>query len=188
MLTKAAYVLPLAAEAVPEGTILEINKRMLLNSAFYFLNILILAGVLIFLLYKPVKKFLKERTERIQSEIDTAQSEREDAQELKELYEQKLAEIDQEREEVLSQAHKKAMERSDHILQEAREEADTIAARGLAELELERDNMEDELKRQMIELSLMTASRFVEVSLDRETQDQYIDEALADWEEGLWLD
>lgn len=190
MLEKISYFmlqLPLSAE-MPEGSIIEINKNMLLNSAFYLLNVIILAVVLIFILYRPVKRFMQQRTQRIQNEIETAQTEREEAQELKELYEGKLKDIDREREEVLSQAYKKSMERSDHILKEAREEADHMVTRGLAELELERDNVEDEMKRQLIELSLLTAGKFVEVSMDRKTQDKYIDEALADWEEGIWLD
>ena len=58
----------------------------------------------------------------------------------------------------------------------------------LPELKRERENEIDNLKRQMVELSMLTAGRFVEVSVDRATQDEYIDEALSDWEEGLWLD
>lgn len=175
-------------EALPEGEILSIDKKMVLNAGIYALNILILVFFLAKFLYKPVKQFMKDRTERIQNEIQSAEAEYEEAQKLKEEYELKLAEIDTEREEVLSQAHKKAMERSDHILREAREEADNILTRGVAELKRERENEIDNLKRQMVELSMLTAGRFVEVSIDRDTQDEYIDEALSDWEEGLWLD
>ena len=81
-----------------------------------------------------------------------------------------------------------AMKRSDHILEEAKEEADHMYQRGMAALERERENIQDEMKKQMIEVSMMVASQFVEVSMSREDQNRYIDEALADWEEGLWLD
>ena len=58
----------------------------------------------------------------------------------------------------------------------------------MAEIEEERLNMQDEVKRQLIELSVMVAERFVEVSIDEKTQDKYIEEAISNWEEGLWLD
>lgn len=182
----ALLVAQAGAEELPAGSILPLDQSLLVQIAIEAFNILILTVILVFILYKPVKKFMKNRSERIQNEIETARLEREEAQELKESYEKLIQDIELEREEILKQAHKNAMERSDQIILEARQEAEAIYARSLAELEVERNNIQDEMKQQMVEVSMAVAKRFVEVSLDRDSQDQLIEQALDDWEEGLY--
>ena len=173
----------LTGAELPPGSILSLDKKLLVEMLVYIINISLLTGVLAFLLYKPVKKFMAQRKERIAAEIEAAQKDREEALELKEQYESLIADIETEREESLHAAYKKAMERSDQMLFAARREAENVYNRALAELKMEKENMADEMKRQMIEIAAMMAGRFVEVSVDRETQDRLIAEALAEWEE-----
>jgi F-type H+-transporting ATPase subunit b len=110
---------------------------------------------------------------------------RDAAMELKEKYEKLIAGIEGEREDILRQTHKKAMEKSDQLLFDARREADVLRNRAMTELELERKNIYDEMKRQMVEISYLMASRFVQVSMDQQTQDRYIEQALAEWDGGV---
>jgi len=168
---------------MPEGTILHFDKQLLIEIAIYMFNVLLLVGVLSFLLYKPVKKFLNQRHGRIQGDLASAQQLREEAERLKAQYEGMIAGIGEERDEILAGAHKRAVERSDELLFEARREAEVLHTRAAAELELERKNALNDMKEQMIEISTLMAGRFVQVSMDRETQDRYIDEAFADWME-----
>lgn len=183
MTLPAMQALLLTAQSeMPEGTILSFDKSLLINTAIMWVNVLILTVVLAFLLYKPVKKFMAARSERIKGEIEAARAEREEAMELKEQYELLLADIESEREKVLRKAHKKAVEKSDQMLFDARREAEAMYARNLAELELQRKNINDEMKRQIIEISTLMAGQFVEVSIDRDTQDRMIEEAFDDWE------
>jgi len=172
----------LMADELPAGTILEFNKGLLVDIGIMWLNVAILTVILIKILYNPVKKYMAARTQRIQNEIETARRERDEALDLKEKYETLISDIEREREDVLRQAHKKAMEKSDQLLFDARHEAELMYSRALADLELERKNIQDEMKKQMIEISVMMAGHFVEVSIDREAQDRYIDEAFTDWE------
>lgn len=171
-----------AMEELPAGTILSFDKDLLIKIGIQLFNVLILTAVLVFILYKPVKKFMAERTERIKKEIEAARGEREDAFDLKEKYERLIEEIEKERDDILLEAHKKAMEKSDQMLFNARREADAMHELALADLEIERENVMDEMKRQMVEISMLVASRFVEVSIDRDTQDRYIEDAFTDWE------
>jgi len=169
---------------MPEGNILSLDKDILINIGIQWINITILTAVLVFILYNPVKRFLSARRENIKSEIDAARAEREEAMELKEKYEKMIAGLEDEREEILRHAHKKAVEKSDRLLFDARHEAEVIRDHALAELELERNNAAHEIREQIIDISMAAAGRFVKVSIDRETQDKYIDQAFADWEEG----
>jgi F-type H+-transporting ATPase subunit b len=173
----------LAGAELPLGSILNLDKDLLIQMAVQAVNVLLLTAVLAFLLYKPVKQFMAQRKERIAAEIEAAQKDRAEALELKEQYERMIADIETEREEILHAAYKKAMERSDQMLFAARREAENIYQRALSELEIEKENVADEMKRQIIEIAALMAGRFVEVSIDRETQDRLIAEALAEWEE-----
>ncbi|MBE6011053.1 MAG: F0F1 ATP synthase subunit B [Lachnospiraceae bacterium] len=168
------------------GSLLHFDKRFLIETGIQVFNIIVLTIALICILYAPVRQFLRNRTERIQNDIVAAKSEYQTAQDLKEEYHNKLAEIDKEREEILNQARKKAIERSDQILTAAKKEADTIYHNAMAEIAAERINSEADTKRQLIELSTLIAERFIEVSIDTQTQEKFVDEALAGWEEDLW--
>lgn len=175
----------LAAQSggMPAGSILHFDKALLIQLAIQWLNIALLTALLIFILYRPVKKFMADRAARIRSEIESAQAQRQEAQELREKYELLIADIEKERDEILHLAHKKAVEKSDQMLMDARREAEALADRALAEVALERKNMENDLKKQVVELAFLMAGRFVEVSVDRETQDRLIEEAFSGWEE-----
>jgi len=170
---------------MPDGTILSFDKQLLMNIGIYMFNVLLLVGVLSKLLYKPVKKFLSERQGRIRDELAAAQQTTEEAAALKAKYEGILAGVDAERNDILAVAHKQAVERSDELLFEARHEAEAMHARAIADLELERKNAFNDMKEQMIEISALMAGRFVEVSIDKQTQDRLIEEAFADWMEDM---
>ena len=164
-----------------DGGILQFDTNLLIGIGIQMFNIALLTGILIKLLYKPVKKFMADRQARIHDEIQSSHELKQEAMELKEKYESMLANVDQEREEILAQAHKKAMEKSDQLLVEARREADAVFERGMAELKLEQKNAKVEMKEQMIEIATLMAGHFVQAVIDKETQDRLIDEAFADW-------
>ena len=168
---------------MPTGSILEFNKAFLIRSAIQWLNIILLTALLVYLLYKPVKDFMVRRAARIARDIESARRNHEKAKEDKAHYERLIANIEEEREEILNQAHRIAVERSDQILLSAREEAKHLLAKAEDEIRTERENEAEEIKRQIIELSTLMASRFVEVSIDRKTQETYLDEVLENWRE-----
>jgi F-type H+-transporting ATPase subunit b len=173
----------LAAAELPKGTILQFDSGMLINLGIQLLNIGILTFILSKFLYKPVVKFLNSRTERIKNEIETVRKDRDEALELKEKYESLVTGIESEREEVLHQAYKKAMEKSDQMLFDARREAEMVFERALQELETEKKSQNEEMKRQIVDLSVLLAGRIIEVNTDRATHDRLFDEAMAEWRE-----
>jgi F-type H+-transporting ATPase subunit b len=168
---------------MPPGSILEFDMAMLIRSAIQWLNIIVLIVFLTYLLYKPVKKFMADRVARINRDIESARRNSEKAREERTHYERLIANIEEEREEILNQAHRVAVERSDQILLAAREEAKHMKAKADDEIRIERENAADDIKNQIIELSTLMASRFVEISIDRETQEKLVSEMLSDWRE-----
>lgn len=176
----------LETDSMPAGTLVQFDKDLLIKIAIQAFNILLLTAVLILILYKPVRKFMHDRAVRIKNDIDSARRNNEEAEELKMKYQELIDNIEKEREEILNQAHRVAVEKSDQILFAAHEEAKYLLIKAENEIKVERENAADDIKMQIIELSTFIASRFVEVSIDKQTQDKYIEEALADWSEYTW--
>lgn len=176
----------LSVGEMPKGSILHFDKSFLFEVLFYWINIVVFIGILVFLLYKPVKRFMNQRAQRIENQLEQSGLELQNAQKLKEEYAAHLRHIDQDREQVLQLAHKKALERGDQIIAEARKEAESIYHRGIEELRQEQENALDDMKRQIVEISTLMAGRFVELSMDRATQDRYIDQAIENLGDGLW--
>ena len=175
-----------AAEEIPPGTILGFDRALLVRLGVQWLNVAILTAVMIYILYNPVKKFMAERTARIKGDIDSARQNNEDSRELRAKYEGLLTNIGKEREEILDKARREANNEHDRIVFAAQEEAKHIKSRAEDEIRIERENAADEIRTQIVEISTLMASRFIEMSIDHNTQDKYINEALADWSGRKW--
>ena len=181
-----ATFLSLADDGVPPGSILSFDKGMLIRLGIQWINIAILTFFLIRILYKPVKKFMEDRAERIRGDIDSARKNNEETQKIKAEYEHKLAEIGKERDEILNKAHRAAVAEHDRVLSAAQEEAKHLISVAHDEIKMERENAADDIRKQIIEISTLMAARFIEISIDHKVQDKYIDEALSDWSEKTW--
>ena len=185
ILNRSGCLVVYAAADLPEGSILNLDKSLGYNIVIQLINVIILITALAFILYKPVGKFLAARKRQISDEIEAARNIRDEAVQLRIKYEKMLKGIEAERDEVLQRTNKIAVEKSDQLLFEARREAEIIHNMARVEIETERENVENEIKRQIIEISHLMASRFVELSIDRETQNRLIEQALADWDSGV---
>jgi F-type H+-transporting ATPase subunit b len=181
-----AQTATIEADSMPAGTLVQFDKDLLIKIAIQAFNVLLLTAILILLLHKPVKKFMNDRAGKIKNDIDSARRNNQEAEELKMKYQELINNIEKEREEILNQANRAAVEKSDQILFAAHEEAKYLLIKAENEIKMERENAADDIKMQIIELSTFIASRFVEVSIDKQTQDKYIEEALADWSEYTW--
>lgn len=173
---------------MPDGEIIAMDSSLLTSMLPIWICTAILVVILWKVLYAPVKKFMDERSASIDGDISSAKEANNEALELKIKYEEKLVEIGEEKQKILEDAYKKARERSERIIKEAQEQAELIKKRNLEELDEERKNMEEEIKRQLIELSVLASSKFLESNLTKEDHEKYVDEALAEWEESLWLE
>ncbi len=167
--------------------ILAFDLPMLTGLALQLLNTLILCGALSWLLYKPVLKFMKNRTDRISNQITSAEQNLEQSEKLKETYEQKLKEIDKERLAILEDARKRAIEKETQIINDAKAEAETIRNRAALEIEREQQKVKDQIKTQMVEISALMASNYIKTNLDTKTGNKLIDQAISELEGVKWL-
>ena len=185
LLSKTPMLLSAMSE-MPPGTILHFDKALLVKTGIQLFNILVLVFILSKVLYKPVKKFMAERTAKIEARFTEAEEDANAAKELRQKYEALIANIEIEREQILAQGRADGLERSEEIVAAARKEAANIYRHSMDELRLEQENARDEMKRAIIEISTKMATHFVTLSVDSATQDHYIEEAMSHLEETLW--
>lgn len=174
------------SQNIPEGRVFALDQQTLVQIGVQVLNGIILAVLLGIILYKPVKKFLDERSNKIKNKIDNSDSTMAKAQALIVEYESKVANIDKEYERVLEEARSEAVKEEDKILQEAREEANKIREESLESISREKDRIQQDARPYIIELATILAEKYVTVSLDKDEQERLFDEILSELEVSQW--
>ena len=168
------------------GSILAFDLALIFRIGIQWINIGILAFVLVKFLYNPVKNFMAARADRIRDEIDSANQSAEDARILKARYEELIANIHIKEDEIAKERKRASDKDHEILITEAQKEANEYRRKAYEEIEIERKNAAEDIRKQIIEISTLMAARFVAMSMDKETQDKYIAEALADWSERTW--
>lgn len=182
------YAASLSAGALPQESILRLDTQFLVELGVQLFNITALVLFLYLFLYKPMRRFMDARDQRIKTRLENAAQEGARAGQLREEYAQKLREIDVEREEILRKSRELGVKRTDELISEARKEAASIYRRSMEELRMEQQSQRDHMKHAIIDISTRMAGRFVQLSLDEATQDAYVEKALEHLEEDLWYE
>ena len=164
----------------------DLDVQLLHDAILTALALFILFLVMSYLLFNPVRDMLKKRQEKIRTDIETADQDKQDAAALKEEYDAKLKQADAEVDEILSEARKKAVANEAQIVAEAKEEAARIIKQARSEAELEKQRAADEMKQEMIKIASMMAGKVVSASIDTTVQDQLVEETLNEIGGEVW--
>lgn len=131
-------------------------------------NFLILVGILTKFAYKPLMQALEERQNKITENIESAQREREEAEEIKLGYQKQLTDARAEAQAIVEKAEKLAEETKEEILKEARLESARILKTVQDEVARERELALAQLKGEVIALSMAAAAKIIEKNIDNE--------------------
>lgn len=180
-----ANLLLLTAEMEPR--LFDLDFQLLHDAVLTLIAIFVLYFIMSYFLFNPVRQMLQNRKNKIQTELEEAQNAEETAKALRQEYEAKLAKIDKEADEILSEARKRALLSETQIIQEAKAEARRIIERANVEAELEKSKVADEIKTEMIELASIMAGKVVEANINTDIQAELIDKTLKEIGEDTWL-
>lgn len=169
-----------------DDRIFGLDAQLLLNLAFQGIAIFLLFMAASYLLLDPVRKILNDRKERVMREQREALETREAAVRMREEYDGKLKEIDKVAEQILGDSRKKALQRENEIIMNAKEEAGRIIAGARQEAELEQRRVNDEVKQEIISVASLLSEKLVASSLDREQQDALIEQTLKEIGDDTW--
>lgn len=144
---------------------MEINLWTVIITIF---NVVILYIYLKKKLFIPVTTFMENRTNTIENNIKTSVNKKKEAEELRKQYEEKLKELNEEGRKIVEEYKIKAQSIHDEIVEAAKKEADFIRQRAREDAELEMERAQDEIKKQIVSLSILAAAKAIERELDEE--------------------
>jgi F-type H+-transporting ATPase subunit b len=143
---------------------------------------LIAFGITFYLLkrlaFGPVQRIIDQRRDRIREALDEADKARTEARELRELTGQEREQAKADRESLLEESRRQAQA----LFQQAREKADDDLRERLAknqeELDAENRRVQEQIRRDVVELTLLAAEKVTGKTLDADDQRRLIDETI----------
>lgn len=164
-----------------------LDPQLIHDTVLLMISMLVMFTFLSYLLFNPVRDFLKKRQDKIKEDIDTAKQDKEDAAALKADYDGKLRKIEKEAEAILSEARQEALQNEAKIIDEAKEEASRIIERANRQAELEKKAAADDMKKEMIQIAALMAQKIVAQTVDTKIQDSLVEETLKEIGDKTWL-
>lgn len=144
----------------------------------YLINFIILLTILYFVGYKRILGMLDQRSERIRESVETAERVRQEAAQQQAELEKRLDEGRQEGQNLLAQAREMADRFREEEREKARQEAEAFVARARADIQRERDDAIDGVRRHFAELAILAAEQVIERSLDESAHRDIIEKVL----------
>ena len=130
------------------------------------------------LAFGRIQGLIDQRRDRIREALDEADKAREEARQLRELTQQEREEAKRERDRQLDEVRRQAQEQ----LRRARADADEDLQRRLEEnqraIEAENRKLREDIRRDVVELTLLASEKVTRKSLDEQDQRRLIDETI----------
>ena len=154
---------------------LDINLPMLIAQLVGFL---VLFGLLMAIAYKPILKMFDERSKRIKESMEQAELVKQRAVSAEGAVKEQLETAAKEGQEVINKAVRTGEEIKQAAQQQAKQEGETLINRARAEIQRERDEAIDSVRKEFADITIMAASKVVEKSLDKKAHQELIDKVL----------
>jgi len=168
------------------GRMFGLDMQTVWSIGLNLLHIILLAVILSWILYRPVRDLMRKRTEKIEGQLSNAAESLESANNMKATYEKKLAEIEVERIRILEAAHKQADDTSRRMIDDAKQEAKAVISRADRDAKAEMARLSDEVRLHIIDVASLMAHKFVAGSITDSDKDKLFAEALNELERTTW--
>jgi len=142
------------------------------------INFIILFGLLYLVAYKPLMRMLDARSKKIKESMEQTEYIKQQAARAEEEVKKQLEAAGKKGQEVIARAVRTGEEVRQQTQQEARQEAETLIIRARMEIQQERDEAIDDLRKQFADLTILAAGRIIDRSLDKEAHRQLIEKVL----------
>ena len=142
---------------------------------FAWCNLLIIYLFLKKILFVPVKNMIDSRQKEVDDMYSNAESLEAKAKNMQAEYEEKLSRANEESEEILRTAQRRALLKEEEILKEASVEAQRIRERDDEELELEKKRMLGEIKDEVSGMAVDIAAALIGREVSGKEHEKFID-------------
>ena len=128
--------------------------------------------------FGPIQKLIDERRDRIREALDEADKARHEARELRELTKQEREEAKAERERILDESRRQGQAQFEQARAQSDEDLKRRLEENKREIEAENRRMAEQIRRDVVELTLLAAEKVTGKSLDADDQRRLIDETI----------
>ena len=163
---------------------IEINATILAQ----VINFLILVIILRAVAYKPVARLLQQRSDKIKGDLDKAEADRKAAEQTLEQYKTQLSDANKKAQDIIDKAAVTARQEHDAAVAETRREIERMKLSAQAEIENERNRAFEDMKSQIVTLSLAAAGKIVTKNLDSKENDKLVNEFISGLNKEMFAD
>ena len=142
------------------------------------INVAILLGLLYLVAYRPVMRMLDERSRRVKESMAQAESIKDQAAHAEEEVKKQLEAASREGQGKITRAVQTGEEVKQKAQEEARQATETLLTRARHEIQRERDEAIEEVRKEVADLTIMVAGKVIDRSLDKKAHRQLIDRVL----------
>jgi F-type H+-transporting ATPase subunit b len=125
-----------------------------------------------------IQGIIDARRERIREALDEADKARQEARELRELTKREREEAKADREQILDESRRQAQALFEQARQRADEDLRERLEKNKQELEAENRRVQEQIRRDVVELTLLAAEKVTGKALDAKDQRRLIDETI----------
>ena len=146
---------------------------------FQMINFGVVAGALTYFLYNPIKKMLKDRSDKVEDAQKAAELTLAEKKHIDELKKKAQKSAEKEASDVIEKAVEEASTKKRELIAQAKKEASAEIVKAQTTWEEERVSMIEDMKKEFADAVVVTAGKVVG-SLDKKAHAKLIDEQLKD--------
>jgi F-type H+-transporting ATPase subunit b len=154
---------------------LGISIPTLITQIVSFIILLVLLRVFA---YKPIMKMLDERAQRVKDSLEQAEAVKQQSAKAEQELKKQIEQSGREGQERIARAVKAGEEVKLKAEEDAKKEAEKLITRARQEIQRERDEAIDGVRREFADLTVLAAGKVIEKSLDKEKHRELIDKVL----------
>jgi F-type H+-transporting ATPase subunit b len=142
------------------------------------INVAILFGLLYLVAYRPIMRMLDERSRKIKESMEQTEYIKQQAERAEVEAAKRIDAAAKEGQEAIARAVRTGEEVRREAQQQAKQEAEALIARARTEIQRERDEAIDELRKEFADITIMAAEKVIDRSLDKKAHREIIDKVL----------
>jgi len=142
------------------------------------MNFALLAGILIYLLRKPLPKALQSRRQGIKDQLDDLERQKREAERELAEYKERFARLDEEVEKIVAEYIQDGEAAKANIIEEAKAAAEKLQEQAKKNIEHEFQKAKQQLKAEMAEQAVAMAEELIKKDIKHKDQKRLIDEYL----------
>ena len=160
-----------------EGSLIDVVPGLMVWTILTFLIVL---WFLRRFAFGRIQAMIDQRRDRIREALDEADKAREEARELRELVKREREEAKVEREKILDESRRQAQRQLDQAREAADSDLKERLEKNREELEAENARLREQIRRDVVELTLLASEKVTGKVLDEDDQRRLIDETIAE--------